>query len=495
MGAIQQEIAGLEPGTHACLPYVSAHEHRSIVAIFLREGLRRGERCVYVSEAPAREAVSAQLAELGTPVARARAQGALVMLDVDDIYPREVDFDPDRQIQLLGSLIDAARAEGFNGFRGVGEAPREGFPNLSHGSMLRYEAAASDLLRAKRALGLCVYDRRSTDADTMVSILRCHPQAILAGRVCGNPFCDPPAYLLGRVGEDRKLDWMINQILGGEQSRQFDQAVNDALLREATSLAAQSHRLRDRLEDVHRAVDARDLLCGMLARRLRAGVTRVASWLESLQGDRRIDAARGELEAGREDVEALLSLASQIESVAAFNEMHGELAPEPVDLAAAVQAAVAIFTAQADRAPVEVTLQCTDAVWGRWDRRRVSEVVSGLLAVACEHGWSSALEARVEELGDNARLSVRFHAVDFDPKAGAPGLAGGRAPSSAYDHLGIELWTTRELVRVMGGTFGVSSYADGRVTFTVDLPRGGTGPGHDGVLDALGVPGNTVNRR
>src|SRR5438045_7011837 len=106
MGAIHQEIAGLEPGTHACFPYVSPHEHRSIVAAFLREGLRRGERCLYVAGAPARDAVSEQLVELGTAVTEARAQGALVFLDVDQVYSRGPDFDPARQAQVLESLID-----------------------------------------------------------------------------------------------------------------------------------------------------------------------------------------------------------------------------------------------------------------------------------------------------------------------------------------------------------------------------------------------------
>ena len=250
------------------------------------------------------------------------------------------------------------------------------------------------------------------------------------------------------------------------------------MLREATSLAAQSHRLSDRLEDLRRAVDARDLLCGMLARRLRGGVARIAARLDFLQGDRRCDGLRSELESGREDIEGLLDLAGQIESVAAFNDTRGELAPERVDLAAISRQAVETISARGDCPQGEIHLRCQESVWGQWDRRRLEEAVAGLLTVACEHGWSSPLEAQVEALGEMARLTVRFHAVDVDPKAGAPGLAGYRTPpsdsmaGSAYDRLGIELWTTRELVRVMGGTFGVSSYADGRVIFTVDLPHG-----------------------
>src|SRR5205814_2455220 len=110
-------------------------------------------------------------------------------------------------------------------------------------------------------------------------------------------------------------------------------------------------------------------------------------------------------------------------------------------------AAVAAFQDNGVRLPVEVNLHSGEAVWGCWDRRRLGEAVAGLVTVACEHGWSSPLEARVEALGETARLTMRFHCVDVDPKAGAPGLAGGRAPCSAYDRLGIELWTSRELVR------------------------------------------------
>src|SRR4051812_9568679 len=343
MGAIEQDIAGLEPGTHACFPYVSPQEHRKVVGAFLREGLRRGERCLYAADPVSWDAVAIHLAEMGTPVAEARATGALVLVDLEQVYPTTAGFDPDEQARRLGALIDEARAAGFTGFRVVGEAsPAGGAP--AREPLIRYEAAVSDVWRAKRALGLCVYDRRHTDPDLLVGVLRSHPQAILGGRVCGNPFCDPPAYLLGRVGEERKLVWMINQILAGEQARQFDRAVNEALLREATSLAAQSHRLRDRLEEVRRALDARDLLCAMLARRLRSGVARVAGRLEALQSDPRLVPARGELEAGREDVEALSSLAGQIESAAAFSEKNTQLAPEPLDLADVARVAIASVT-------------------------------------------------------------------------------------------------------------------------------------------------------
>lgn len=472
MSAIHQEIAGLEPGAHICLPYVTAEDHQSAVTAFVRGGLRRGERCLYIGGAKGREGITKRLNDEGIPVGRALEDRALILLDLSDVYERGTPFDVAHQTKVLEALIDAARADGFNGFRGVHELP-EGLPDhVDPQAVLQYEAAASEVLHNKQALALCPYDRRRTDPRTIVGVLRSHPMAILGGRLCVNPFSDPPAYLRGQVGEAQHLDWMINQILSSEQSRRYDQAVNDALLREATSLAAKVQRMNSQAEDLQRAVEARDLLLGAMSRQLRAPVERLAGKIEALLADERLRGARAAIEGGNDDLEELRELAERIDSIAAFTAMHGGLRPERMDLVETTRAALASFQAEGHRQQVDIHLAAPPAILGVWDRRRVGEMISSLLTAACEHGWGTPLEMRVEELGDLARLTLRFHALEVDPIAGAPGLGGGHAPlPPGYDRLGMELWTTRELVRLMGGTFGVSSFADARVAFTVELPR------------------------
>ena len=472
MGAIHQEIAGLEPGAHICLPYVSADDHESAVAAFVRGGLRRGERCLYIGSQPARDGIAKRLQEEGIPVSRALEDRALILLDLSEVYGRNTVFDAAHQTKVLEALIDSARADGFNGFRGIEEPPEGMIDRIDAAQLLQYEAAASEVLHAKQALALCPYDRRRTRAGTMVGLLRAHPMAILGGRLCVNPFCDPPAYLRGQVGEAQRLDWMINQILQSEQSRRYDQAVNDALLREATSLAAKVQRINSQAEDLQRAVEARDLLLGAMSRQLRAPVDRLAARLDALLGDERLRVARAVLEGGNEELEDLRGLAERIDAIAAFTAMHGSLRPERMDLVETTRAALASFQSDSTRQPVDVQLAAPSSILGVWDRRRVSEMIASLLTAASEHGWGTPLEMRVEELGELARVTLRFHALEVDPIAGAPGLGGGHAPlPPGYDRLGMELWTTRELVRLMGGTFGVSSFADAQVAFTVELPR------------------------
>jgi signal transduction histidine kinase len=472
MGAIHQEIAGLEPGAHICLPYVSADDHETAVAAFVRGGLRRGERCLYIGAAPAREGIARRLHAEGIPVGRALEDRALILLDPADVYDRHTAFDALHQAKVLEALIDAARADGFNGFRGIEESPQGFHQEVDPGQLLQYEAAASEILHAKQALALCPYDRRHADAGTIVGVLRSHPLAILGGRLCVNPFADPPAYLRGQVGEAQKLDWMITQILSSEQSRRYDQAVNDALLREATSLAAKVQQLQGQADDLQRAVEARDLLWGTVSRRVRLPIDRLASRIDALLGDDRLRLARAAIEGGNEDLEDLRDLAERIEGIAAFTAMHGGMRPERMDLVETTRATVTAFRGEAGHQHVDVQLAAPATILGVWDRRRINEMIASLLTAACEHGWGTPLELRVEELGALARISLRFHALEVDPIAGAPGLGGGHAPvASGYDRLGMELWTTRELVRLMGGTFGVSSFADAQVAFTVELPR------------------------
>jgi signal transduction histidine kinase len=209
-----------------------------------------------------------------------------------------------------------------------------------------------------------------------------------------------------------------------------------------------------------------------MSRRLRGPVERLTGKIEVLLGDERLRLVRALVEGGNDDVEELRELADRIDGIAAFTAMHGSLRPERMDLVETTRTALASFRTEAGHQEVDIRLAAPSAIVGVWDRRRIAEMVASLLAAACEHGWGTPLELRVEELGELARLTLRFHALQMDPSAGAPGLGGGHAPlPPGYDRLGMELWTTRELVRLMGGTFGVSSFADAQVAFTVELPR------------------------
>jgi hypothetical protein len=58
-----------------------------------------------------------------------------------------------------------------------------------------------------------------------------------------------------------------------------------------------------------------------------------------------------------------------------------------------------------------------------------------------------------------------------DSGESARALAYGPSGESDYERLAVHTWSAREIVRLMGGTLGISTWADARVVFTLDLPK------------------------
>ncbi len=219
MMVFEKELSSLEAGSHLCAATVTRDERRQAVAAFLLDGLRRGECCALVAPAEHQNAVCVLLNQAGVSTASLRERGAFVLRDAREVYAPEGRFDAKRTLELARLAIEKARALGFHGYRVAG-APGSLLHELdiSPATLSSYEADITDLMRATRSLALCAFDRRRLGTDLLAVMLQTHPLALLGGRLCRNPFCDPPSYSQGVVGDAKKINWMINQILHNEDS-------------------------------------------------------------------------------------------------------------------------------------------------------------------------------------------------------------------------------------------------------------------------------------
>ncbi len=471
MPLVEQDLSALGPGDHVCMAHVSTEEKHQAVATFFAAGLTRGERCVYATGEAHFDAVCARLMAAGLPVSQLRAGGAFVFMSSRDAYAPSGTFDPVDTAVRLAAMIDQTRADGFVGFRGTGEGEGAIGPEQRE-PLIRYEAAADRILRNSGARGLCLYDRRLTNASVMHAALCTHPLTLLGGRLCDNPFCDPSSYTLKEVGIERRVDSMIHAILRTYEGDRYNRAMNEALVREATGLATQVGTAQRHEAGLREALSMRDTLVGMLARQVQRPLAALARALES--------ADRQTSDGLREPIESLLRLGHQIEQMAAFVDGTPDLGCEDVDLRELVGAVSDEVDATA--APGGTTFRGTSGlrhpvatlapVMGHWNRASLTEIIRALLLVALDHGWGTPVDVAVDDLGPVARLTVRFRSPGMDPTRGSAGLGPGHgAAETDYDRMGLQLWTTRESVRRMGGTVGVCSWPDGRVSFTADLPR------------------------
>jgi KaiC/GvpD/RAD55 family RecA-like ATPase len=103
-----RDITDLAPGDHLCCLYETEEEHRAVLTPFLRQGLERGEKVLYIVDAHQTESLFAYLREDGLEVEPYLARGQLCILTSADTYLGQGVFDPDAMVALLRS--ETARA-------------------------------------------------------------------------------------------------------------------------------------------------------------------------------------------------------------------------------------------------------------------------------------------------------------------------------------------------------------------------------------------------
>ena len=316
MMVFEKELSSLEAGSHLCALTVAHDEGHEAMAAFLVDGLRRGECCALVAAEEQQNAVCVLLNQAGVSTASVRERGALFLRDPREVYAPEGRLDPAHALKLARLAIERANALGFHGYRVAGDpGPLLNQADISPAALSSYEADITELMRATRSLALCAFDRRQLGTDLLAVMLQTHPLTLLGGRLCHNPFCDPPSYSRGVVGDAKKINWMINQILHNEDSNRGLRSMNDALVREATALSMRGEQQRQRSEGLQRALEARDALLGLVARWIARPLPHLSAQLESLLQDERVSSVREEFENCREFLSSLRRLALGLQDV------------------------------------------------------------------------------------------------------------------------------------------------------------------------------------
>jgi len=190
-------IADLKPGDHLCCLYETEEEHRAVLAPFLRQGLERGEKVVYIIDAHTAGTVLGYLREDGLDVEPYLARGQLSILTVGDAYMREGVFDPDGMVALLQAETERALAEGYSALRVTGEMSwaLRGLPGSER--LIEYETRLNGFFPGSKCLAICQYDWQHFDPAVLLDVLRAHPIAVVGTAVYDNFYYMPAAEFLG----------------------------------------------------------------------------------------------------------------------------------------------------------------------------------------------------------------------------------------------------------------------------------------------------------
>jgi len=173
-------------------------------------------------------------------------------------------------------------------------------------------------------------------------------------------------------------------------------------------------------------------------------------------------------------------LARLNEGLLDVSQIHAGQLPlelEPVDLAPLIRHAVDQFKPELAQARCSIDIQEGHHVVGFWDRARIGQILTNLLANAIKFGAGKPVEIVSCEERQIARILVKDHGIGIDPdRRDMIFERFERAASQNYGGLGLGLYISRRIAEAHGGTIRVQSEIGAGSTFTVELPCAGPAP-------------------
>jgi MEDS: MEthanogen/methylotroph, DcmR Sensory domain len=198
-------------GDHVCAIYRTPEEQLHAAIEYIKEGLARGERCLYVVGEHDQPTFRDALAGAGIDVAREEARGSLVLLTKHEGHLSGGSFDPARMIAMLEKAVQDALDAGFNGLCAAGDMNwlLDGAPGTER--LAEYEAKLNYFYESHRALGLCLY-RRSMPGIVLDRCLATHRVVRLAGGLLANPFYELPELAATRPGSADGIEERLDKL-------------------------------------------------------------------------------------------------------------------------------------------------------------------------------------------------------------------------------------------------------------------------------------------
>ncbi|WP_089787120.1 MEDS domain-containing protein [Natronobacterium haloterrestre] len=203
---------------HLALIYESPADQFAAVVPFLRQGLERGERCVYVTDEASEAEVRAALRDGGIDVESATESGSLVVETFQDTYLRDGAFDVDGMMSFYEDVIQETTEE-YEAFRLAAEMSWILEDDVSIEDSMAYESKVNELFDDEDAIAVCQYDRTEFPAEVIRDVVRVHPHLIYDNTVCHNFYYTPPEEFCGPNRPAHELDRMLGTLLDRTEAK------------------------------------------------------------------------------------------------------------------------------------------------------------------------------------------------------------------------------------------------------------------------------------
>src|SRR3989339_120023 len=208
-----QAIEHIQVHDHLCLIYRNKKEQFSAVIPFMRIGLERGEKCVYIADEHSAKEIFTAMQEGGIPVQKYRKSGALSVITKTESYLKKGYFDPDEMIQYLKESTELALKQGYTALRATGEMTWifGGEPGTDR--LIEYESKLNTFLPTHPCLAICQYNKIRFSPEVLMDVIQTHPLVIVGEHVCRNAYYIPPTKaLLTKKNRYHEIDRILQTL-------------------------------------------------------------------------------------------------------------------------------------------------------------------------------------------------------------------------------------------------------------------------------------------
>jgi hypothetical protein len=164
-------------GVHMCHFYAQREDLAAVLVPYFTAGLRRNERCIWITAEPLRAAQAREaLCLAGVDADAAVAAGALTIRDFSDWYSEAGSLRGNDVVDLWLGEERRALAVGYSGLRITGNVTflqPEDWPLF-----MEYEALVNQALQGRRIVTLCTYRHGSCGAAEVLDVTQRHNCAL-----------------------------------------------------------------------------------------------------------------------------------------------------------------------------------------------------------------------------------------------------------------------------------------------------------------------------
>lgn len=169
-------------GDHIVFIYDETPELTAFAAPFIKEGLAKGERCLYVlGDFGVTEATEALVAE-GVDVDRENQRGALTLM-TDEEFAGPPPIDPSRLADLIHRKATEVASSGFTGLRIAGEMTWTLKAPIPDRALVEYELLLEESTGPGFLTVACMYQRDRFDPAVLQQLIRNHAKVVAADYV------------------------------------------------------------------------------------------------------------------------------------------------------------------------------------------------------------------------------------------------------------------------------------------------------------------------